>query len=183
MRTRRFSWTLASTLALLVAAGCGGSGAGTETVAWTDGVCGALTGFTDVVTTQPQIDPADPVGAVRGVSDYLGSTAEALQRSISALDAVGTSPVDGGDEYVARLRDALTQIRTSFDAARTQLTGLDASNPASLATALPAAFAPLQELHNLPDPTEGLRANDELRAASEQAPNCQQLRSSASAAG
>ncbi len=35
----------------------------------------------------------------------------------------------------------------------------------------------------MPSPTEGLGANDELRTASEQAVNCQQLRSVSSPAG
>jgi hypothetical protein len=171
--TRRLTGTLASMLALAAAAGCGG---GTDAIAWTDEVCGALTGFTDAVTTQPRLDASDPVAAVQGLGDYLGSTATALQASISTLDAAGASPVEGGDEYVSRLREALTQIRTSFDAARTQLVQVDTSSAASMTAALPAAVAPLQELTDLADPTEGLRANDELRTAAEQAPNCQRLR-------
>jgi hypothetical protein len=174
MRTRRFSCTVAALAAL--AAGCGGdAAAGEEAVAWTNQVCGALTGFTRAATTSPRIDPADQVAAVQEVSRYLGATAEELQRSLTALDAVGPSPVEGGDGYVERLEEALRGIRTGFESARTQLAAIDASNPAALTTAVPAAMAPLQELRNLPDPTEGMRANDELRAASEQAANCREL--------
>jgi hypothetical protein len=182
MRTRRFGGTLVAMLALL-GTGCSAGGAGTDAVAWTDEVCGALTGFTLAATRQPRVDRTDPAAAVRGVGDYLASTSSALQQSIAALDEVGPSPVDGGDEYVGRLQDALIHIRTSFDTAGTQLSTVDASSPAALATALPAAVAPLQELHDMPSPTEGLRANDELRTASEQAPNCRELRSASSPAG
>jgi hypothetical protein len=91
--------------------------------------------------------------------------------------------VDGGDEYATRLREALVRIRTSYEAARTQLVGIDASSPEVLATALPAAMAPLQELGTIPSPTEGLQVNDELRTASEQAPSCRELRSAGSPAG
>lgn len=172
--TRRFTGTLVSTLVLVLATGCGGGGS--EAVAWTDEVCGALAGFTAAVTDQPTIDQRDPAAAVQGLGDYLGDTAAALQASISALDAAGPSPVDGGDEYVSRLKTALGQIRTGFVTARSQLTGVDTSSIASVTAALPAAVAPLQELTNLADPTEGLRANDALRAAADQAPNCQRLR-------
>lgn len=183
MRTRRFGCTILSALALL-AAGCGGgSGADTDTVAWTDGVCSALNGFTVAATKTPQIDRADPAAAVRGVDGYLASTSDALQQSVEALDEVGPSPVDGGDEYVRRLREALVRIRTSFEAARTQLVGIDASSPQVLATALPTAMAPLQELRTIPSPTEGLGANEELRTASEQAPSCRELRSVSTPAG
>ncbi len=175
--------TLVPALALLVATGCGVAACGGEpaadsaAVTWTDQVCGALAGFTDAVTTQPQVDQADPVATVRGMAEYVGTTTDAVQRSITALDTVGASPVSGGDEYVARLRDALTRIQAGFDATRNQLVGVDTSSPQAFAAAFPAAVAPLQELRNLPDPTEGLRANDALRVASEQAPRCREIRS------
>lgn len=177
MRTRRFSCTVA--VFAVLATGCGGTDAtapSEEAVAWTDQVCGALLGFTRAATAGPGVDSADPVAATQGMSHYLGSTTEELERSLTTLDGVGPSPVEGGDQYVARLREALAGIRAGFEAARTQLDGIDTSDPQAFATAYPAAVAPLQELRNLPDPTEGLRSNDELRAASEQAQNCRELR-------
>ncbi|OLT14010.1 hypothetical protein BJF78_20600 [Pseudonocardia sp. CNS-139] len=168
-------YTLLSALVLLVAGCGGGSSADPDAVAWTGNVCSALGGFTLAVARQPQVDRSDPAAAVRGVGEYLASTSGALQESVAALDRVGPSPVDGGDEYVTRLRDALVRIRESFEAARAQLAVVDPANPELLATALPAAMAPLQELRTMPSPTEGLGANDALRTASEQAPSCQVL--------
>ncbi|WP_219414877.1 hypothetical protein [Pseudonocardia nigra] len=182
MRTRRFGGTVAASLALLVA-GCGGGSATADPVAWTDEVCGALTGFTRVVTAQPQIDPADPVAAVRTLDGWFGSTTAELQRSIAALDAVGASPVDGGDQYVTRLREALSSMQAGFEDARTRLDTADTSSPAALAAAFPAVVAPLQDLRDVPDPTEGLQADDALRTAGEQAPNCRALRTAGAPAG
>ena len=178
MRTHSFSCTVAA-LAVL-AAGCGSAApsASEDAVAWTNQVCAALTGFTRAATTSPRIDPADRVAAVREVSRYLGSTSEELQRSLTALDAVGPSPVEGGDEYVGRLGEALRGIRTGYESARTQLAAVDVSDPAAHATAVPAAVAPLQNLRNLPDPTEGMGTSEQLRAASEQAENCRELSTS-----
>jgi hypothetical protein len=183
MSTRRLTGTLASAFVLLVATGCG-SGGDTESdaVVWTDQVCGALSGFARAATTQPQVNGADPVATVRGLGDYFGATATAVEGSITALDAVGPSPVAGGDEYVARLKGALAQIRTSFDAAKGQLAGVDTSSQQAMAVALPAAMAPLQELRNLADPTAGLQATDELRTAADKASSCQQVRSTTSPA-
>jgi hypothetical protein len=176
--TQGFSCTVAA-LAVL-AAGCGSAASASEdAVAWTNQVCAALTGFTRAATTSPRIDPADRVAAVREVSRYLGSTSEELQRSLTALDAVGPSPVDGGDEYVGRLGEALRGIRTGYESARTQLAAVDVSDPAALATAV----APLQNLRNLPDPTEGMGTSEQLRAASEQAENCRELSSSSPTTG
>ena len=182
MRTRRFSCTIAALAALV--AGCGGSAAPSEdAVAWTNQVCGALSGFTRAATTSPRIDRADPVAAVQELDRYLGATSDELQRSLTELGAVGPSPVDGGDAYVGRLEEALRGIRSGFDSARTQLAAVDVSNPQELATAIPAALAPLGDLRNLPSPTEGMRATEELGAASEQAENCRQLRSTGAPTG
>jgi hypothetical protein len=183
MRTRRFSCTVAALAALVT--GCGGAdtAADEDAVAWTNQVCGALTGFTRAATSSPRIDQTDRVAAVQEMDRYLGSTAEELQRSLTELDAVGPSPVEGGDEYVERLQEALHGIHTGFGSALAQLAAVDQSDPAALTTAIPAAVAPLQGLRNLPDPTEGMRANEELRAASEQAQSCRELRSTATPTG
>ena len=182
MRTRSLSCTVAALAALV--AGCGGSTAPDEdAVTWTNQVCGALAGFTRAATTSPEIDRSDPVAAVQELDRYLGATSEELQRSLTELDAVGTSPVNGGDAYVGRLEEALRGIRSGFDSARTQLAAVDVSDPAQLATAVPAALAPLQELRNLPAPTEGMRDSEELGAASEQAESCRRLRSTSAPAG
>jgi hypothetical protein len=178
MRTVRFSCTLAALAAL--AAGCGGQATPSEeAVAWTNQVCGALSDFTRAATTSPHVDQADPLAAVQELDRYLGATSDALQRSLSELDSVGPSPVDGGDAYVGRLDEALRGIRTGFDSARTQLAAVDVSDPAQLATAVPVALAPLQELRNLPAPTEGTQTSEGLGAASERAENCREVRSAA----
>lgn len=171
MRTR----SLTGMLVLLLTAGCGGGDPDADVVAWTDRVCGALAGFTETATAQPTLDATDPQAAVTGLGTYLASTATAVDASISALEAAGPSPVAGGDEYVARLTGTLTQIRAGFESARTQLDGIDTSSTRSVSTALPAVVAPLQELGNLANPTDGLQANDELRAAADRAPNCRRL--------
>jgi hypothetical protein len=181
MRTRRFSCTIAVLAALAV--GCGDAAASEDTVAWTNGVCGALTGFTRAASSGPRIDQADPVASVQGVRSYLGATSDEVQRSLSALSAVGPSPVEGGDQYVTRLQEALQRIRSGFESARSQLATIDTSDRGALATAFPAAVAPLQELRDLPDPTAGLRENEELRTAAEQAAACRELRTPATPTG
>jgi hypothetical protein len=91
------------------------------------------------------------------------------------MRAAGPSPVEQGDELVTGLTEALTTFQTTFDSTKTRLDAVDTSDPAALATALPEAIAPLQDLANVPDPTDQLQSNSELDAAAEQAPNCQQI--------
>jgi len=177
MSSRRLFTMLTVTLALTTA-GCaaGGDGGGADAVEWTDDVCGALAPFATAASAQPAVDPADPAGMVRELGIYLGSTASAVQDSVRGLEAAGPAPVEGGDEYVDRLTETLTKVGTSFSDAEVRLSGVDTSSAESVATALPDVVAPLQELGALADPTDGLRSTDELRAAADQAPRCQQLR-------
>src|ERR1700754_839541 len=144
MSTRRLTYTLASAFLVLAATGCGTAGdSNSEAVAWTDQVCGALSGFARAATAQPQVNGADPVATVRGLSEYFTATGTAVEGSITALDAIGPSPVAGGDEYVARLKSALNQIRSGFDTARGQLATVDTSSVQAMSVALPTALAPL----------------------------------------
>lgn len=178
MGSRITTGLVAASLVAVVVGGCGGGAASGPAVTWTNDVCGALAGFTRAASTQPKIDGADPVAAVRDLGAYLRSTAAALQETIKGIDTAGPAPVAGGDEYVGRLKTTLGSIRTSFEDAGSRLAKVDTSSPEKLAAAIPAVVAPLQSLGTLADPTQGLESNTELRTAAEQAPNCKQLRSS-----
>jgi len=155
--------------------GCGGSN-GADAVAWTDNVCGALSGFATTVSSPPAVDRSNPDAAKSSLGTYFTTTVAALQETIRGLKAAGPAPVKGGDEYLSRLTDTLTRVEASFTDAAGRLEQLDTSGPDWMTVALPAVLAPLQELGNLADPTSGLEAVDELRVAAEKAPRCQQLR-------
>lgn len=172
MRARRWLATVGAAGAILTTAGCGGNG---DAVAWADQVCGGLLEFTEAATAQPDLNSSDPQALIDGLTAYLGSVETAVSGAISTLDEAGPAPVDGGEEITTELRSTLDQVLTGFQSARTALDGVDASDPAAAAEALPAALAPLQELAAL-NPTEELDANAELNAAVEQAANCQTLR-------
>lgn len=173
MRSRRSPGTVASMLLLAAVAGC--ATPAEDATAWSDRVCGALAGFIEAVTSEPAFDTADPVARVRDVRTYLDSAAAAVALSITGLEAAGASPLDGGDEYVTRLTGTLTQIGTGFVTARDRLAEVDTSSIGTVDAALPVALAPLGQLQNLADPTEGLRSSVELRGATDRAPNCRAL--------
>ncbi len=173
MTLRKWICMIAVTPLLLT--GCGGAKE-TDPVAWAGNVCSALTGFATTVSTPPNIDEADPEAVKSGLGTYFTTTAAALQEAIRGLKAAGPAPVKGGDEYVSRLTDTLTTVETTFTDAAGRLKQIDTSSRESMAAALPAVLAPLQELGNLADPAAGLEAVDELRVAAEKAPSCQKLR-------
>lgn len=198
-RTFRPTFFVAVAAALLLAAGCtttvtgtpaptggssssgGGSSAAPPTttrtadaVGWVDDVCGALLDFTTAATVQPNIDTADPASALQGLSDYLGNAIAAVDKALTGLDAVGPSPVAGGDEVVRRLTSTLSTFKTSFENAKTEVDNADPNDPASL-VALPDALAPLEQLANLPNPLADVQSSPELDRAAAQAPNCQKI--------
>jgi hypothetical protein len=146
-----------------------------DPVGWTNRVCGVLLPLIKVASTEPTFDQNDPGSAVRALSNYLGGALSAVDQALTGLDAVGPAPVPTGDTIVGRLKQTLTTVRTAFDRAKTATDKLDPTDPIALATRLPQAVAPLQDLQKLEDPTADLKTDPVLEAAAVTAPNCQTL--------
>ncbi len=146
-----------------------------DPVAWADKVCGSLLPFVEASTTEPKIDQNNPAATVKALSDYLGKAVSSIDQSLAGLDAAGPAPVADGDAVVTRLKETLTTVRTSFDKAKTAIDKVDPNNLTELATALPEALAPLQDLNNIQNPTADLKTNPALEAAAAKAPNCQKI--------
>ncbi|MFC5994544.1 hypothetical protein ACFQE5_10010 [Pseudonocardia hispaniensis] len=161
----------AATVALsLLTAGCGGSG-DAETIAWAGTVCGSYVSFREALTAAaPTATAADHAQQVRQLSAFADNAVLAAQRAIADIGAAEAPAVDGAADFAATLTRRLTQIQTTFATAKIQI------EAAPDQTALAQSIAPLQNLTNLPDPTEDLAANAELRQAVDAAPNCQRLR-------
>jgi len=158
--------------------GGGTIAATTDPVAWVDKVCGSLLPLQRSLSNEPQFDQNDPAAAVKALSDFLGRAEAAVDQALSGLDAAGPSPVPNGDASVARVKTALTTVRSAFDQVKTTLDKIDPNNTTDLITALPQAVAPLEQLSKLQDPTTDLKSSPELKAAAAKAPNCQTLEKS-----
>lgn len=148
-----------------------------DPVTWINGVCGSLLGFVRTVSAPPAIDSSSPEKAVKGLSTYLGTAVTAIDKATTEIKAAGPSPVDGGDQAVATITNALGSFRTSFQAAKTKIDAVNPSDLGQVATALPEALTPLQDLSKLPTTTD-LKSSPELDKAAQQAPNCQALSTS-----
>jgi len=170
---------LAGAVGVLTVAACGGTvAATTDPVAWVDKVCGSLLPLQQSLSNEPQFDQNDPAAGVKALSDFLGRGEAAVDQALSGLDEAGPSPVPNGDASVARVKTALTTVRSSFDQVKTTLDKIDPNNTTDLITALPQAVAPLAQLSKLQDPTTDLQSSPELKAAAAKAPNCQTLEKS-----
>lgn len=146
-----------------------------DPVAWMDQVCGALAPLATTLGEPPAVSTSDLEALAGGLNQFFGDGVEALDTSLAGLSAAGSSPIDGGDELVSGLTDTLTTVRTSFADAKTQLDGIDSSDPSELVSVLPSVLGSLDALSTLPDPADSFRSNPELERAAEQAPNCQSL--------
>jgi hypothetical protein len=146
-----------------------------DAVTWIDGVCGSLQPMLKALSSAPKGDSSDPQATVKGLRGYFGNAVTSLDTALDGLKAAAPSPVDGGDQFVTSLTGTLTKLRSSFQDAKTRIDAVDPSDVTQLATALPAALAPLQDLQNLPDPTADLKNTPELDQAAQLAPNCKAL--------
>ena len=167
--TRRAT-LVAAVAAGLVLAGCGASQQ--ETVDWTNGLCRSYATFADAAQVGPA-QAGDLAGQARNLSSYLGDTVGSLDRALAGLDALGASPVSGGDEAVTRFRDQLTRYRGAFAQAKGQVDGLNLASP-TVRVDLQNAVAPVLALQDTTqDPLADL--GPDVRAAAAQAPACQEL--------
>ncbi len=160
------------------ATGDGGSTAPVPTddpVAWMDQVCGVLLPLTEAPTA-PSLDPstATPEQAFAQLRDSLTKAAEGMGTAIDGLEAVGPSPITGGDELVQQMSTTLGTAKTALDSAAEKLQDVDPDDPESLYTAL-ADLGSIEGLEGLEDPGKAFTTNPELEAAAKQAPKCQQL--------
>jgi hypothetical protein len=156
-------------------AAAAGGAATSDPVAWTDKLCGSLLPSVKALSTSPQVDQNDPGATVKALSGYFGTAVSSLDQTLKGLDAAGPSPIANGDAVVVKLKQTLGSVRTSFNNAKAAIDKVDPNNISDIATALPEALAPLQNLQSLDDPSTDIQSNPALEAAAAKAPNCQEI--------
>ena len=150
-----------------------------DPVVWMNRVCGSLLPFQQTLATAPpNNNNDDPTATAAAISAFLGRSETAIDKSLADLDAAGPSPVAGGDAAIAKLKSALTTVRTSFDRTKRALDAIDPTNAVEVASTLPTVFVSLAELVKIQNSTADLRKNPALQTAAAQAPNCQILKTS-----
>ncbi|GEL18254.1 hypothetical protein [Pseudonocardia asaccharolytica] len=173
MRVRTSICAAAVALMALLAAGCGGGADDAETTAWADKICGSYVSFRETLTAAvPTTSAPDHAQQVQQLSVFAENVVAAAQEAIAGIDTAGAPDVDGAAAVAATLTQRMTQIQTTFAAAKAQI------EAARDQEALAQSIVPLQELAHLPDPTSELTANADLRRAVDAAPSCQRLRAS-----
>lgn len=148
---------------------------GSDAVAWAEQVCASVAPEVGKLSEGPDIDPSNPQAAKDGLVTYLDTLIAALDRMISGVRDAGAPPVPDGQVAADRAVGTLEEAKDSVESARDDLAAADVSDPAAFRAAFTKVGEDLQKLSDLDNPMEGLRGNEELDAAFEEAPSCKQL--------
>ncbi len=183
MRRRAAVRLLAAVLTTLSLAGCttqvagrptAGSAPTKDPVAWIDAVCGGLVPFAEAALRVPDLDQIDLPAAQRATSRYVGGLLDGLDGGQSNLDAAGPAPIQGGEALAAKVQTTITRLKTELSAQKSRLDAADPRDPVALGLLFIEIGTTLQEV-GADNPLDELSTDARLRAAANQASNCNRL--------
>lgn len=137
-------------------------------VAWATSMCQALGPAFNQLGAPPQPDTANPAATRQAYVDYLSRASNAAQQAFDRLGSVGPPPVQNGQQILDQARSQLTQLRNNLNDALTQLKAANPNESAAIGPAFNAAGNAITLVGTLTD-------NPQLRAAIDQAPECQNV--------
>lgn len=154
-----------------------GSPAPGDSVAWMDKVCSEVFRLSDVVTNAPpDLGNSDAGQALKAFDEYMAKNIENVDRSIDGIESVGASPIEGGDQAMTALVNGMEAMKKSYQTVRDRFASVNPNDPQTAQTALADVFNALgQGAQELGTAMESIQNNQELKAAYDQAPNCQKL--------
>ncbi len=152
-----------------------GGSSGGDAVAWAEKVCGAIGPQVASLSKGPDVDPTDPAKAKDSMVTYLGTLEEALSNMVTGIKDAGDPPVADGASIASKAASSLDEAKTAVATAKTNLSKVDATDPAAFQAGFLQVSQDLQKLSAMEDPTKGLRGNSELNGAFAQAPSCKAL--------
>lgn len=177
MTRRPIGAALAASGALLalLTAGCGHSDdplpAANDPVAWAGRLCDSLQPLSTLKNATPDFNRNNPAESRQAMSQYFQRAGDAASQSLTGLDQVGPSPINGGDQVAGQLRRALTQLRTAYGDAKTKVDSVDPNDPVGMGTQLPGILTELAGATNNAS-LNSIGSNPDLNAAVKQAPSC-----------
>lgn len=198
----RLSLPMAVVLAaVLTGAACGGSdnttggtaaapssGASTTNaasspdVAWVDKVCGELLALVEGESAMPPAltDP-DVSKSLKAFDEFITRNIDLVDQRLTNLRKAGSSPVAGGDQALTALINGLEALKKGYQAAKDRFAKIDTSDQLATQNAVVEAITSLgQASADLEQAVKSVDDNKELKAAADQAPNCQKLDRSSS---
>lgn len=149
--------------------------AGPAAVDWANSMCSAILEF-DGKAPRFEIDSSTPAAMIASLTTFLDAMSARINDAVSKLQALGPSPVDGGEQAAQAMVGALQQLRFSVERSRTRLTGVDPNDRPGTSAALQDIAKELQNLREPVNPLEGMSARyPDLQAAARSADNCTEV--------
>jgi hypothetical protein len=137
---------------------------------WAASMCQALRPAFVQLGTPPQADVNNPAATRQAFITYLDKAGNAAQQTIDRVSSVGAPPVDNGQQILDQIRNQLVELRTNLTDAAAQLKAANSNDSSAIGRALSA-------VGNVVSLLGTLNTNPQLRAAIDQAPECQSLAS------
>src|SRR5699024_48342 len=145
---------------------------------WMNEYCGGMAKVTNAASDIPQTDPQKPEELKNAMSQLLGNIIQGDKEFLADLKDMESSPIDGGDEFVATAKDSYQELYDTVKDAKSELDSSSASGKKEAAKQVKSAQQAIQQV-DLQAPLKQLQSNDKLVGAFEQAPKCRQMVQSA----
>jgi uncharacterized protein YoxC len=181
-RRARLPLLIAVVVGALLAAGCGGddTSEASGTTDWADGVCTAITTWTESLTAAAASATADPSreGLEGAVADVESAT-ETLQEDLKGLGEPDTEAGEEAQQELEQLSGDLSEDVQKIETAVEDVSG--ASDVLSATSTVSGTLVSMGDrISSAFEQLEQVDGSDELRDAFEQADACTDLRRSAS---
>ncbi|WP_410600696.1 hypothetical protein [Amycolatopsis sp. lyj-90] len=147
------------------------AGPDAKTVAWLDGVCGAVYGFMKAHDEYSRKQQSGIEVTRNALKEELGIRAGFAGKTVDDLNALPPSPIPGGDAVRKSLVDQYTAARDAAAAGKQRLE--KSGNEAAMDAAIKAMDAVQKPVTDTPDLMPALKIETpELMAAAAEAKNC-----------
>jgi hypothetical protein len=164
---------------VLLLGGCGGKSGNTE--AFASKFCTAFGAWFGGITQENQkvnstLGPnARPKEAKRRLHAFFDAVVKDTDQFLRSINSAGVPDVEGGDRFVAQMKESFGKFKATYERARDQVDGLP-SEPAAfksgvtkLTNTLQSSLSGVNEAFNRPP-------SNEIRQAFEKSPDCRRLR-------
>ncbi|GAA1234696.1 hypothetical protein GCM10009676_18070 [Prauserella halophila] len=142
-------------------------------VQWMDGFCGSLAEFS-ASQAEPQPESQEPEAVKKSTSTTLGAITQSADKFVSDMEAMGSSPTDGGDKFLSTAMDSYGKLGEQAEAAKSDFDKVPESDKQAVTQARQSALTKLQQV-DLQKPIKQLQSNQKLAGEFQQAPKCREL--------
>jgi hypothetical protein len=102
-----------------------------------------------------------PESIKEGLQTYLQSAVDSTEALVADIEALGAPDIDGGEQIATAMSDAMNQVATIFQTLLDGVSGLDTSDPGSMAQAMQDLGPDLQQaVSEIQTAFEGIQGPD-----------------------